>query len=121
MPLESLVLSRDHSVIGMLRQGLAEFGAVVEVVTGSHQAAAELERRGFDAILIDCDDVHGALGALKAVRSSPHNGSAKLFAIINGITTDEQARQMGATSTIRKPLSPEKIAQALRDSLEHHH
>ena len=114
MPAEALVLSRDHAVIRHLRQSLSELGLAVEVATGSQQATAELARRSFDAILIDCDDVHGALDTLKAAAT---HGSAKVVAIVNGVTSVEEARQMGATGVVRKPL-PADVIEKLRSALK---
>jgi len=110
MPTEALVLSRDHAVIRQLRQSLSELGLAVEVATGSQQATAELARRSFDVVLIDCDDVHGALDTLKAAGASK---SCKVFAIVNGVTSEQEAHQLGATAALRKPLAAD-VKEKLR-------
>ena len=87
MTLQSLLLSRDSDVIRVVRRVCEELEMSVEVCTGCDKAAEEVARRKWDAIIIDCDDMHGALDVLRTLRQTPSNKTSTTFAIINGITS----------------------------------
>jgi CheY-like chemotaxis protein len=114
MALQSLLLSRDDDVIRVLRRVLSDLEIEVEVCTGSEKAAAELARRKWDAIIIDCDDVHGALDVLRAVRQTPSNKTSTAFAIINGITSVRNAFELGANLALEKPLTADRAKHSFR-------
>lgn len=114
MSLECLLLTRDDQVIRVLRRVLDEFEIVLHVFTGADKAAEEMERRKFDAVLIDCDDVHNAITVLVAVRLTPANKTSTVFAIVNGITSPTTAIELGANLAIEKPLDEYKARHALK-------
>ena len=114
----ALVLSRDSHVIGVLRRVLGELNVEAEVVTGPDRASEELAGRHFDVALIDCDDVHGAVGILRNVHGSPSNGSCCACAIINGVTSADDAAELGARVTLQKPLAPDRVREILREILQ---
>jgi len=64
-----------------------------------------LRTEKFDAIIVDCDDLKGALGVLEGLRKSASNRNSVTFAILNGSTTTQQAFQMGANFVLQKPVS----------------
>jgi len=114
MPLAALLLSRDDEVIRMLRRVLQDLAIELLVCTGSDDAMRQLARRKFDAVIIDCDDVHGALDALRSVRRTSSNKTSTTFAIINGITSVQGAFQMGANLAMEKPISPDRAKHSFR-------
>lgn len=114
MALECLLLTRDDGVIRVLRRVLDEFEISLHVFTGADKAAEEMERRKFDAILIDCDDVHNAVTVLVSVRLTPSNKTSTVFAIVNGITTPTSAIDLGANLALEKPLDDYKARHALK-------
>lgn len=114
MQLESLLLTRDDQVIKVLRRVLGDLGIEVEVCTGADRAQEQVAHRKFDAIIIDCDDVHGAPDVLQAIRKSPSNKTSTAFALINGVTSLRDAFAMGANLALEKPLSLDRARHSFR-------
>ena len=105
MPLESLLLSRDLEVIRILKPALEKLSVDVEVCRGVSSGQEILRSEKFDAIIVDCDDLKGALSVFGGLRKSDSNKNSVSFAILNGNTTTQQAFQMGANFVLQKPIS----------------
>ncbi len=114
MALQSLLLSRDDDVIRVLRRVLSDLEIDLEVCEASDTAGEQLARRKWDAIIIDCDDVHGAVDVLRTVRRSSSNKTSTTFAIINGITSVRNAFELGANLALEKPLTPDRAMHSFR-------
>jgi ActR/RegA family two-component response regulator len=114
MPLHCLLLTRDDQVIRVLRRVVDDLDVSLEVCTGADKAAEELEQRKFDAVLIDCDDVHNAITVLCSVRLTPSNKTSTVFAIVNGITTPTSAIELGANLSLEKPINDTMAKHAFR-------
>ena len=71
MPLESLLLSRDPEVIRVLQPALEKLSIDVEVCRGVSSGQEILRTEKFDAIIVDCDDLKGALACLEGLRKAP--------------------------------------------------
>lgn len=113
MDMKCLLLTRDDQVIRVVRRVIEELEVGLEVFTGADKAAEEMERRKFDAILIDCDDVHNAITVLCSVRMTPSNKTSTVFAIVNGITSVTTAIDLGANLALEKPIDEYKARHAL--------
>jgi DNA-binding response OmpR family regulator len=94
MQLESFLLSRDPEVIRVLQPALQKLAIDVEVCGGDRSGQEILNTEKFDAVLVDCDDVQGALGVLESLRKSASNKNSVTFAIVNGATSTQQAFKM---------------------------
>jgi CheY-like chemotaxis protein len=105
MALESLLLSRDPEVIRVLQPALEKLSIDVEVCRGVSSGQEILRTEKFDAIIVDCDDLKGALTVLEGLRLSASNKNSVTFAILNGSTTTQRAFQMGANFVLQKPIS----------------
>jgi CheY-like chemotaxis protein len=105
MPLESLLLSRDPEVIRVLQPALEKLSIDVEVCRGVSSGQEILRTEKFDAIIVDCDDLKGALGVMGSLRKGASNKNSVTFAILNGTTSTQQAFQMGANFVLQKPIS----------------
>jgi CheY-like chemotaxis protein len=114
MSLTSLLLCRDPESLRVLRRVLEDVGVSLEVFTGPDPAVEALAKKKYDAVLIDCDDMHGAVDVLKLVRTSPSNRSAIVFAIVNRITKAGDAFTMGANFVLDKPLIMDRVARSLK-------
>ena len=79
MPLESLLLSRDPEVIRVLRPALQKLSIDVEVCSGVNSGQEILSTEKFDAVLVDCDDLKGAVGVLESLRKSASNQEFRYF------------------------------------------
>ena len=80
--------------------------------------AAEGERilrsETYDAIFIDCDDVRGSKPLLTSLRKTATNKNSKIVAILNGDTAAPDAIDLGASSTLQKPLLQETLTRELK-------
>src|ERR1051326_8762387 len=114
MELRCLLLTRDDQIIRVLRRVLEDLEVAVDVCTGADKAAELLEQRKFDALMIDCDDVHNAITVLCSVRLTPSNKSSTVFAIVNGITTPTSAIELGANLSLEKPITESKARHSIK-------
>ena len=105
MPLESLLLSRDPEVIRVVQPALEKLSIDVEVCRGVNSGQEILRTEKFDAMIVDCDDLKGAVSVLEGLRKSVSNKNSVTFAIVNGSTTTQQAFKMGANFVLQKPIS----------------
>lgn len=106
MNLESLLISRDAALLGVLRPTLEKMSVSVEVCSGTQTGEDLLGKRKFDAVIVDCDDLCGGIDLLKGLRRTQSNASSVAFAVLNGKTTTQQAFQIGANFVLQKPLTP---------------
>ncbi len=111
MTLEALVVSRDPDTLRVLRSTLTKLDIMVEVCTGAEAASEILAAKKFDAIIVDCDDMHGGIEVLQQVRKEHSNKTSVTFAILNGVTDVRTVFQMGAGFVLQKPIT---ITNALR-------
>jgi CheY-like chemotaxis protein len=112
--LHSLLLSRDDDVIRVLRRVLNDMEIEVDVCTSAERAAEELARRKYDAVIVDCDDVEGAHGVLRNLRTSSSNKTSTAFAIIGGATSMRSAFEMGANLALEKPITADRAKHSFR-------
>ncbi len=106
MNLDSLLISRDAGLLGLLRPTLEKMSVNVEVCAESRRALDLLAKRKFDAVIIDCDDMQNGVAVLRDVRSTQSNSKSVAFAVLNGKTTTQEAFQHGANFVLQKPLTP---------------
>ena len=106
MTLESLLISHDAALLGVLRPTLEKMAVSVEVCASSEAGSDALGKRKFDAVIVDCDDLQGGVEVLKGLRKARSNGSSVSFAVLKGKTTTQEAFQIGANFVLQKPLTP---------------
>jgi DNA-binding response OmpR family regulator len=106
MTLESLLISRDAALLGVLRPTLEKVSVRVEVCSSAPNGSEVLGKRKFDAVIVDCDDLPGGVDILKTLRTTQSNGSSVAFAVLNGATTTQEAFQLGVNFVLQKPLTP---------------
>jgi DNA-binding response OmpR family regulator len=106
MDLESLLISRDAALLGVLRPTLEKMSVTVEVCSGVQTGNELLNKRKFDAVIVDCDDLQGGIELLNNLRSTQSNASSVAFAVLNGKTSTRDAFQVGANFVLQKPLTP---------------
>ena len=113
MTLESLLVTRDQQVIGVLRPALEKLSIDVEVCRGARSGNEILQFEKFDAVIVDCDDLDGGLDLLQGLRKSLSNKNSVSFAILNGSTTTQAAFDMGAKFVLQKPISQVNATRCL--------
>lgn len=106
MNLDSLLISQDAALLGVLRPALEKISVNVQVCVGSQPGNNLLAKRKFDAVIIDCDDLENGFDLLRALRQTQSNAKSVSFAVVNGKTTTQEAFQSGANFVLQKPLTP---------------
>ena len=106
MNLESLLISQDAALLGVLRPTLEKIAVEVQVCADSKPASDLLTKHKFDAVIVDCDDLPGGADLLKDLRNTQSNARSVAFAVVNGKTSTQQAFQLGANFVLQKPLTP---------------
>jgi DNA-binding response OmpR family regulator len=105
MGLQSLLVSRDPHVIGVLRPTLEQLAIQVEVCPESKSGNQILLSEKYDGVIVDCDDLQGGLSVLEGLKKGNSNRNSVAFAILNGTTT-QRAFELGANFVLQKPVSP---------------
>jgi DNA-binding NarL/FixJ family response regulator len=106
MNLDSLLISRDAALLGVLRSTLEKISVNVVVCAERQPGGELLAKRKFDAVIIDCDDMENGFDLLQSLRHTQSNAKSVAFAVVNGRTTTQQAFQSGANFVLQKPLTP---------------
>lgn len=117
MNLDSLLISRDAALLGVLRPTLEKIEVNVEVCPESRPGNELLAKRKFDAVIIDCDDLQDGTNILRDLRKTQSNAKSVAFAVVNGKTTTQEAFQMGANFVLQKPLTPLHAARCFNAAL----
>ncbi|HLB91490.1 MAG TPA: PilZ domain-containing protein [Terriglobales bacterium] len=105
MDLESLLISRDSDLLGVLRPALEKISVNLQVCPEIQPGSELLAKRKFDAVIIDCDDMQHGVELLRGLRQTQSNAKSVSFAVLNGKTTTQQAFQFGANFVLQKPLT----------------
>lgn len=105
MGLQSLLLSRDPHVVGVLRPTLEQLSIQLEVCPESTSGSQILLSEKFDGVIVDCDDLQGGLHVLEGLKKGNSNRTSVAFAILNGTTT-QRAFELGANFVLQKPVTP---------------
>jgi CheY-like chemotaxis protein len=106
MNLDSLLISQDAALLGVLRPALEKISVNIQVCAESQSGNDLLAKRKFDAVIIDCDDLQNGFDLLRALRQTQSNAKSVAFAVVNGKTTTQEAFQSGANFVLQKPLTP---------------
>jgi DNA-binding response OmpR family regulator len=117
MTLESLLVSRDAALLGVLRPTLEKLSVSVEVCSAVQTGGEMLGKHKFDAVIVDCDDLQGGVELLKSLRKTQSNASSVAFAVLNGATTTQEAFRLGANFVLQKPLTPLNATRCLNAAL----
>ncbi|HVH89162.1 MAG TPA: response regulator, partial [Terriglobales bacterium] len=112
--LKALLLTRDQEVLRVIRRVLEAGTIELETVTSTDAARQTIERRKFDAILIDCDDVQSGCDIIRELRKGKSNAKSIVFAITNRVTSVKDAFAYGANFVLDKPVSADRAARSLR-------
>jgi DNA-binding response OmpR family regulator len=117
MNLESLLISRDAALLGVLRPALEKISVNVHVCAESQPGSDLLAKRKFDAVIIDCDDLQNGFDLLRTLRQTQSNAKSVSFAVLNGKTTTQEAFKSGANFVLQKPLTPLHAARCFNAAL----
>jgi len=117
MNLDSLLISGDADLLGVLRPALENVSVHVQVCAESRPGNDLLAKRKYDAVIIDCDDLEDGVGLLQGLRQTQSNAKTVAFAVVNGKTTTQEAFHSGANFVLQKPLIPLHATRCLNAAL----
>ena len=117
MNLDSLLITDDAALLGVLRPALEKISVNIEVCGSSKAGNDLLTNRKFDAVIIDCDDLQNGFDLLSALRQTRSNARSVTFAVVNGKTTTQEAFHSGANFVLQKPLTPLHAARCFNAAL----
>jgi CheY-like chemotaxis protein len=117
MKLESLLVSNDTEILQVLKPIFEKLLISVQVSQTARPVVDILLKKKFDGVIVDCDDVPGAIGILHELRNTPSNKSSVAFAILNGKTTTQEAFQQGANFVLQKPIAPLNASRCFNAAL----
>ncbi len=117
MNLESLLISRDAALLGVLRPALEKISVEVQICPESRRGSDLLAKQKYDAVIIDCDDLENGFDLLRTLRQTQSNAKSVAFAVVNGKTTTQEAFQSGANFVLQKPLTPLHAARCFNAAL----
>jgi DNA-binding response OmpR family regulator len=118
MNLESILISKDAALIGVLRPTLENISVNVQICAEISDSSESLAKRKFDAVIIDCDDLQGGTGVLRDLRQTQSNSKSVAFAVLNGKTTTQEAFKLGANFVLQKPLTPRHATRCFHAALD---
>jgi two-component system nitrogen regulation response regulator NtrX len=120
MPASILIVDDESGIRESLGALLRDEGYEVEVTSTGENCLEQIERRGFDLVLLDVwlPKMDG-LATLEAIQARE---SAPVVIMISGhgnIETAVRATKLGAFDFVEKPLSLDKIVLVVRNALEY--
>ena len=114
MPLEALIVSKDKTAITAFRKVLNANSIHVNVSNNTEAAHKELNGKSYDAVIIDCDDLDGAVNILHDIRQIENNRKAVVFALLHGKTTSKEAYELGSNFVLKKPLAASTVSRTVQ-------
>ena len=108
-----LIASADESTRAQLRRAFAQFAIQPEECNGAVEAFASLHR-GYEGVVLDCEDVELSLQLLAGVRGSGQ--PTPVIALLPPGSAVKAALTAGATVAICKPMRLDHLATSLRVS-----
>ncbi len=102
----------DSGLLGQVQACFAH-GTSFHLRQDSASAIELATRRHLDGVVVDCDGVSGGTRALTALRNTPANKQTLILAVVNGLTSAEEAIDLGADLTVSKPIQGPRLAGIL--------
>jgi len=120
MATQSLVVSRDPEILGVLRPLMSELGMSFEVCDKIPSAIQRLSERKFDNVIVDCDEADSStesgIHLLSTLRQQANNQRAVAVGITSRVNQVQEVFNSGATFVLSKPLPIEDARRILRVS-----
>jgi len=109
-----LLVSQDAATIRQLKESLLQFAVATEVSGETTDALQLLDRRHFEAVIVDLQIGEPARELLAQVRSSSSSQTAATFAITAGEAETAVAFGAGSNFVLERPLSAESVHRNLK-------
>ena len=113
MALTSLLLTRDVTLLEVIRAGFGATNIDLEMRSDAASAIELSARRHIDGFVIDCDDVPQASDLLYQIRNSRSNKLSVILAVVNATTSVTTAIEAGADFVLGKPVQDKRLRSFL--------
>ena len=110
----ALVISDDRVTIEQLSAPLQQFAISLRVCPDLDEATELLDKRKFEAVIVDLVLGYNAMRLLQHVHNSPSNRTAVTFAITSSREEAGLALQRGAHFLLERPLDAESLSNTVR-------
>jgi len=111
---DALLVSNDAVTIKQLSESMQQLAIFPEVCIEVPTALVLLNRRKFDAVIVDLPLRGQANTVLETIRRSPSNRTAVIFTVSDSDAETTSAFQAGSSFVLRRPLSLTSIGQSLK-------
>lgn len=111
---DALLVSNDAVTIKQLGESIQQLAMSREVCVEVPAALVLLNRRKFDAVIVDLKLGSEASAVLEQVRRSPSNRTAVIFAVSGSDGEAASAFKAGSNFVLRRPLSVTSIGRQLK-------
>jgi Tfp pilus assembly protein PilZ len=112
--MRALLVSQDDSMVSTFIDVLKNFGVDAQKNVQRDGLPAELRTSKFEALVVDFDTLPASLPILPALRESPSNRHALIFAVATGNLQRKYALEQGANFVFQRPLVTKEIRQVIR-------
>jgi DNA-binding response OmpR family regulator len=110
----ALVVCKDAAAIAQLGEAMQQLALTQELCGEIPAALVLLNRRKFDAVVVDLQLQGSVNTVLGRVRQSPSNRTAVLFAITDSDAETISAFRAGSNFVLKRPLSLSSISRTLK-------
>ena len=111
--LRTLMVTSDPWLTAHFAEIAKEFGIESHLNTGNAALAEELRSGKFEGVLLDFDGAPEAMSFLAAVRHSPSNEKAVIFAVATEAPQRQIVLEKGANVLLERPLDTKQLRRAL--------
>jgi len=109
-----LLVCSDAGTIKLVSACVQQLAMFPEVYVEAGAALSVLNRRKYEAVIVDLQLGDQAKTVLEKVRLSPSNRTAVLFAISDSDGDTAGAFKQGSNFVMRRPLSPDSVERSLK-------
>jgi len=109
-----LIVSRDDLACSQLSNALVEHALCVEFCVGALTAMDRLNRRKFEAVVVDSLLGDQTSVCLQQIRASASNSTAVTFALTKSAEENAQALKGGFSFGLNRPLTADSISHTVR-------
>jgi ActR/RegA family two-component response regulator len=110
----ALLISGDTNAIDQIIRPLQQFAISVKVCSDVQEAITLIEKRKFEAVIVDFQLGFHAVSLLQQVHDSPSNRTAVTFAITTNREEAALALQKGSHFLLERPLTADSLNNTVR-------